>query len=353
MTEEEMAKKAVEALDIVPGGDTRRRPVHTNGVGVEGHFVASEAARDYCVAEHFQGGKIKVTARFSNGSGKTALHDGWSDVRGLAVRFHLEQDKQEERAVDLLAMTLTEFFTPTYETFLKFASYTNPEAPVTRQSAWRKLLELLELIQPALPAPYPGQTTSSVAGALRYADEHARSELSIFHAAAIGAPKSYARAAYHAVHTFFAVAPDGTRRAVRFNWVPVSGVLNTGPEDPVVDDYLKSDLQLRIKGKLGIGTDPEPVRFILMMTIGETGDDFDDPSRSWPPHRTRIVMGTLTIDAVASDQDADGERLSFNPWRLVEGLEPSNDPILSLRRNAYEFSRKRRGGVAGCPFSGV
>jgi catalase len=51
-----------------------------------------------------------------------------------------------------------------------------------------------------------------------------------------------------------------------------------------------------------MGTDPDPVRFILMMALGERGDDFNDPSRSWPPHRTRVVMGTLTIDAVAKDQ---------------------------------------------------
>jgi catalase len=52
---------------------------------------------------------------------------------------------------------------------------------------------------------------------------------------------------------------------------------------------------------------------------------------------------------VADDQVAAGERISFNPWRLVPGIEPSNDPILRARKDAYEVSREMRGGTA-CPF---
>jgi catalase len=335
MSDNDIAREAVEVLDI-PGGSTKLRPVHTIGVGAKGHFVASDVARNYCIAEHFQGWQIGATVRFSNGSGSAIQHDGWSDVRGLAVRFHLA----DGAATDLLAMTLTEFFTPTPDTFLLFGRATKP-IPVTRESAWKKLFDMLRLMQP-LPDPYPGQRESANAGAIEFADRHAYSELSVFHAATIGAPVSYARAAYHAVHTFVVVAPDGARRFVRFSWLPVAGVRNTDPKATPCDKYLQQKLRDRLA--------QEPVRFILMMSIGEAGDDFNDPSRSWPPHRARVVMGTLTIDAVAEDQVENCERLSFNPWRLVAGIEPSDDPILSLRRDAYEFSRKRRRGIA-CPFS--
>jgi catalase len=95
--------------------------VHSVGIAATGHFVASQAAGDYCVAEHFQGDKIAVTVRFSNGSGSATQHDGWSDVRGMATRFHLA----DGGATDLIAMTLPEFFTPTPETFLDFALAAN------------------------------------------------------------------------------------------------------------------------------------------------------------------------------------------------------------------------------------
>ncbi len=116
MNDPSIAEKLVEAL-ARPDGSPKLRPVHAIGIGATGHFVASDVARDYCIAEHFQGEKIDVTVRFSNGSGSATPHDGWSDVRGMATRFHLA----EGDATDLIAMTLAEFFTPTPETFLDFA----------------------------------------------------------------------------------------------------------------------------------------------------------------------------------------------------------------------------------------
>ena len=84
-----------------------------------------------------------------------------------------------------------------------------------------------------------------------------------------------------------------------------------------------------------------------MMTVGEADDALDDPTKPWPGTRTRIVMGTLKLLKVAEDQEADGERISFNPCRLQHGIEVSGDPILEARRCAYEVSRDMRGG---CPF---
>jgi catalase len=86
------------------------------------------------------------------------------------------------------------------------------------------------------------------------------------------------------------------------------------------------------------------------MTIGEAGDAIDDPTRPWPARRIRVAMGTLTLTGVPDDQANAGERISFNPWRLARGIEPSGDPILHVRRDAYKVSRKMRGGIE-CPFS--
>jgi catalase len=161
----------------------------------------------------------------------------------------------------------------------------------------------------------------------------------VFQAAVIGAPVSYARASYHAVHTFMVTAPDGVRRPVRFSWQPVAGVRNTDPKAAPRDKYLFEELENRLRRW--------PARFMLMMTIGEAGDALDDPTKPWPATRIRVVMGTLTLIKVAEDQDADGERISFNPCRLAPGIEVSKDPILEARLGAYEVSREMRGG---CPF---
>jgi catalase len=312
------------------------RPIHTIGIGVNGYFEASEVARNYCIAEHFQGQRVPASIRFSNGSGSPAQHDGWSDVRGMATRFHLQGD----RATDLIAMTLGEFFVRSTGEFLDFTNSAQ-QTPVQRESPWRKILDMLAL-KPPLPDPPPGQTESGAAGTLDYANKHRFAQLGVFQAGMIGAPVSYVRAVYHAVHTFIIVGPDGLRRPVRFSWKPVAGVETTDPAKAPVDDYLQDELRERLK--------QWPARMMLMMMIGEAGDAVADSTVPWPARRVRVVMGTLTLTEVAADQAAAAEHIAFNPWRLLPGIEPSDDPILKARHDAYENSRNRRGGTP-CPFN--
>jgi predicted ATPase/class 3 adenylate cyclase len=333
------AKRLVDAvISDFPDHKSGTRPVHTIGVGVEGYFVASDVAPNYCIAEHFNGKQIPASVRFSNGSGSPEQHDGWSDVRGMATRFHLGGD----RATDLIAMTLGEFFSRTVDEFLAFCKAAQ-QTPVQKESPWRKIWDMLQLKVPP-PDPYPGQKISGAAGTLGYANKNRFAQLGVFQAGMIGAPVSYCRATYHAVHTFVVTGADGVRRNVRFSWQPVAGVRTTDPTvDPLRDKYLRDELEQRLKAW--------PARFMLMMTIGEAGDAVDDPTQPWPAKRLRIVMGTLTLTKLAEDQAAAAEHISFNPCRLVPGIEASGDPILHARRDAYEESRIRRSGIA-CPFSG-
>jgi catalase len=339
MVDPSVATRLVDSIIAdFPDHKAGTRPIHTIGIGVKGTFEPSEVARSYCVAEHFQpkGDPVKVTVRFSNGSGSPAQHDGWNDVRGMATRFHLA----DGGATDLIAMTLGGFFVRSVDEFLDFTK-TAQQTKVKRESPWRKILDMLSL-KPPLPNPPPGLTQSGDAGTLDYANKHRFAQFAVFQAGMLGAPASYVRAVYHAVHTFFVVGPDGVRRPVRFSWKPVAGVETT--KDTIkapVDKYLQEELRERLK--------KWPARMMLMMMIGEAGDMLEDPTVPWPATRVRVVMGTLTLTEVAKDQVADCEKMSFNPWRLVPGIEPSADPLLQARRDAYEDSRKRR-GVTQCPF---
>ena len=334
MVDTSTAKRLVQAIienleQPVPG----RRPVHTIGIGVKGEFVASDVARAYCIAEHFNGKPVRVSVRFSNGLGGVKQHDGWSDVRGMATRFHISG----ERGSDLIATTLGEFFVRHVDDFFEFSKIAKREK-YERRPWWRKVGDLLQLKIPPRN-PYPNETESVDEGALRYANRHRFAQLGIFQVGLIGAPESYARASYHAVHTFWVTDPDGVRRPVRFSWQPVAGVRNTDPKAVPHEKYLFDELRDRLQRW--------PAQFMLMMTIGEEGDALDDPTKPWPGTRIRVAMGTLTLIKVSEDQEADGERISFNPCRLAPGIEVSNDPILEARLGAYEVSREMRGG---CPF---
>lgn len=320
-----------------PDHEPGKRPIHTIGIGVQGHFTASAAARRYCVAEHLQGDRIPVTVRFSNGSGSPIQHDSWSDARGMATRFHLANGA----ATDLIGMTFREFFTPTPDTFMQFFRAARP-TPDKKLSPWAKIWQMLQLKHPP-PDPPPDRPQSGAQGMLDYANGHRFAQLSVFDAQYIGAPVSYARATYHAIHTFVVIGPDGRRRHVRFAWQPVAGVAKRDPEAPPDNDYLQQELRNRLRAG--------PAEFTLQMVIGETGDAFDDPSKPWPAKRQRVTMGTITLTHLAADQATGIEKMSFNPCRLLPGIEVSDDPILQIRRDAYEVSRKMRGAV-GCPFHG-
>src|ERR1700761_5826604 len=183
MDELSIAKQLVDATaSDFPDHDLKRRPVHTIGIGVDGYFEPSDVARDYCIAEHFQGPRIPVLVRFSNGSGSPVQHDGWSDARGMATRFFLK----ERAATDLIAMTLTEFFVPTVDDFLAFTKAAVP-TPVHPESWWQKMADMLQLKVP-LDDPYPGQTLRNDTGTLDYANYRRFAQLGVFQAGLIGAP---------------------------------------------------------------------------------------------------------------------------------------------------------------------
>jgi catalase len=329
-----------DVIDHTPG----TRWAHTHGLGVVGHFVASDVARRYCIAEHFGGQRVPVTVRFSNSSSEATRHDEWQDIRGMATKFHLSGragesvDHHDHRDVDLIAVSLDVFIARTRAEFLDVAEADRPR-PVTREHWWQRLIDRLRLELP-LVAPPPGQTASGAAGLLAYAGRHRDAQMGVAGAGMQAVPMSWARVKYHAVHTFVVVGDDGIRRHVRFAWQPVAGVCPL--DDPLIaaTDFLSSEMRQRLQ--------VAPARFELKMTIGDDGDAFDDPTMAWAVTRRVVMMGSLYLDRVADDQVADCERLSYNPMRLTAGIEASDDEILRARGEVYALAADERGAI-GCP----
>jgi catalase len=307
------------------------RPVHTVGIGATGYFEPSRVAGQYTAAEHFAGGRVPVAVRFANGSGSPTVRDGARDVRGLSVKFHLAGG----RATDLVMISLPLFFAATPGEFLGFARAGVP-VPRRAPSALDKVLDTLRL---RVSAPPSDTTADGLAGVMAYADANPSVRPGTVAALSLVTPTSYARVAYHALHAFKLTNGDGVVRYGRFSWEPVAGV-RPHPDAIPPDDYLRDELAARLQRG--------PARFVLRMTVAGQGDPVDDPTRWWDTTRVRVVMGELVVTGVADDQVAAGERISFNPTRLVPGFECSHDPILVARGMAYELSCRERGGT-GCP----
>jgi catalase len=77
----------------------------------------------------------------------------------------------------------------------------------------------------------------------------------------------------------------------------------------------------------------------LEVRIAGEGDDPDDPSDEWPDDRETVTVGTLEV--IAIDDEAD-DGIVFDPMRLVDGIEASNDPVLRFRPDVYTHSHARR-----------
>jgi catalase len=341
MKEEITAAQMLDAFkEDAPGHVAGTRWAHTHGLGVVGHFVASDVARDFCVAGHLQGRSVPVTARFSNGSSDPERHDERPDTRGLAVKFHGSQGLDH----DLLSMTLSVFGSRTREDFLRVSKAFVPK-PAQPESWFRRhILDPLMLRNPPPLLP-PGVTMSGGPGLAMYAGTHAFARAFTIEAGLSQVPVSWVRAAYHAVHTFIAIGPQGVRRSVRFSWQPIDGVF------PVPADELSAKTTEFLTAQMRARLTQAAAQFTLKMMIGDPGDELDDPSMSWPVTRQTVNMGTLFIDRLALEEGVDVERLSFNPMRLPPGIEPSGDQILRARGEIYQLGCRGRDGI-GCPLHG-
>jgi catalase len=79
----------------------------------------------------------------------------------------------------------------------------------------------------------------------------------------------------------------------------------------------------------------------LEVQIAAPDDDPHDPSNDWPEDRERVTVGTLEVTAI--DDEAD-DGIVYDPMRLVDGIEASEDPVLRYRPAVYTLSHTRRAG---------
>jgi len=151
-------------------------------------------------------------------------------------------------------------------------------------------------------------------------------------------PASYATVAYHGLHAFRWVAADGSARFVRYHLLPDAGEEFLPP--PVAAqksaDFLIDELDERLTSG--------PVRFAYQVQIAAEGDSLVDPSRAWHSTQT-VTVGTIDITGVETQREHGGDIVVFDPMRVTDGIEPSDDPVLRFRTLAYSASVKLRTGV--------
>src|SRR6185295_13897617 len=126
---------------------------------------------------------------------------------------------------------------------------------------------------------------------------------------------------------------------VRYRWEPEGGVESLSVEEAAElgPDYLQEEILARITSA--------PAAFRLLVVLGEDGDPVDDPTAAWPDERQSVEIGRLELTGAETERERDGDVLVFDPTRVVDGIELSEDPILRFRQRAYAVSVERRSGI--------
>jgi catalase len=289
-------------MNAIHGVHPGFRAVHAKGSCCRGSFVATPEAARFCLAEHFQGDEIPVTVRFSSGSGKPTRADGARDERGMAVKFHLPSGG----STDIVSLTIPVFFVKTPEVFLAFLETQRPD-------------------------PATGKPDLDRIG--RFINDHPETQKATMFVMMNASPASFAGCTFNGIHAFRMTDPEGAQRYVRYTWEPDVGADTLSDEQTraLGKDYLHEELERRL-------TTAE-VAYRLVLQIANDEDDPTDPTTAWPDDRQRIEAGRLTLTTF---EGGECDRMIFDPGRLTDGIERSDDAILHARSGAYSVSFARR-----------
>jgi catalase len=291
----------VDLANKVDGVHPGFRAFHAKGVVVEGSFKASAEAARLSDATLFNGSSIRVTARFSDGSGMPTVPDGSPAMpRGIAIKYHLPDG------------TDTDMVTNSFKFF-----------PVGTGEDFRDLLQAIAASPPAAPKPTKLE---------QFFASHPNAPKAI---GSLPIPDSFADEEYHGIDAFIFVNKSGQRQAVRYLVVPEK-LVHLTPEEAAKQspDYLFDELAQRIAQK--------PVVFHLKAQLAAPGDPTNDASQPWPAERKVIDLGVLTLNKVVPNSLEAQKKLLFLPTNLTAGIELSDDPLPRVRAAAYAVSFGRR-----------
>ena len=292
-----LAQEVVDAINEISGAHPGHRAAHAKGTLLAGTFTPSGSG--LTTAAHMQETPSRVTVRFSNGGGDPNIPDYAHEGRGMATKFYAPDGEK----TDIVALTLPSFFVRTPEDFLSFTR--------ARMDPEKLMPDWIGAHPEALPA------------------------LQAFLAS--GLPASYASCAYNSIHSFRWIDADGESRYVRYRWEPEAGEETLSAEDAKARgrDYLQEEILARGESA-----------FRLLVVIADDSDPVDDPTVPWPEERERVEVGRLVLDGPDTEREQGGDVLVFDPVRVVDGIELSDDPILRFRSDAYRESVGRRVSAA-------
>jgi len=298
--------QVVTAIEHVFGVTPGQRRNHIKGTCAAGKFVGDpKAAGVYTRSTLFSGKPVPVVARFSLAGGNPKAPDTAISPRGMALEFSLPNNETQH-------MTML-------------------NVPVFGAAQPKTFYDQMVAMQPD-PATGKPDPEKMKAFKATHPDSLALADFMAHH----NPPVSYANSAYYGIHTFKFINGANKTTLVRWHFVPRDG------EKRLTDAELKSMPPNFLEQKLIDRTKQGPVRWSMVIAIGQAGDSVTDPTVAWPADRKEVRVGTLTITSAMPQQGAACEKINYDPLVTSDGIEPTDDPILQFRSPAYATSFAKR-----------
>jgi len=299
-----LSEEILKEFETIFGAHPGYRPAHAKGTMLTGIFTPSSEAVSLTRAQHAVQASTPVTVRFSNSTGIPLLpdNDANADPRGMAIRFNLA----EHVHTDIVAHSANAFPATTGAEFLEFLrAVTQPDKAKVQEfvGTHPKALAFVQAITPM--------------------------------------PGSFAKEKYFGLTAMKFTNKDGVSRFGRYTIVPEAGEEHLSADEAAAKgpNYLFDEIVERV----GKG----PVKFKIVVQVAEDGDTVNDATVHWPADRKVVELGTIELTELVRDNAQEAKRVIFDPIPRLEGIEPSDDPLLELRAAVYLISgRKRRSAPA-------
>ena len=299
------ADQVVGAIEKQFGVTPGQRRNHINGVCVAGSFAGDKSIQAYTTSPLFYGKTIPVIGRFSLAGGSLKIPDTARNPRGMALEFELPQRKVQHFTM----LNVPVFGAATPQSFYDGVVANTPD-PATGKPDPEK--------QAAFKASHP--------------DAQALGE----YLAKNNPVTSYANSDFYSIHTFKFINKADKTTLVKWRFVPQDGVKRLS------DEQLKTAPTRFLDDEIMARTKTGPVRWDMILTIGEPTDEQSNPTVYWPTDRKQIKAGVLTLTSASPQQGGACEKINFDPLVMAQGIAPTNDPVLLFRSPAYADSYAKR-----------
>jgi catalase len=299
-----LSQEVLQQFDAIFGLNPGFRPAHAKGTMLTGVFTPSSAASSLTKAPHILRESTPVTVRFSDSTGIPLVPDTDPNAnpRGCAIRFNLA----EHVHTDIVSHSTDGFPVRTGQEFLEF----------------------LRALASSDPKNLSGSPLEAFLGGHPKALAFVKTPKP--------APSSFARESYFGVNAMQFTSKDGVSRFGRYRIVPEAG------NDHLDEAAVAAKAANYLMDEIAEGVAKGPIKFRILVQLANDGDVVDDATVHWPEDRKQVELGTISLTQMVADNVHEQKQIIFDPIPRVDGIAPSDDPLLELRAAIYLMSGRRR-----------